>query len=132
MEEGIRARLTAGEGRRFGLTVGAAFCALGALLVWRGRAPAGGVAATAGMLLLLGGLLVPGRLGPIHNAWMGFARALSKVTTPIFMGIVYFIVFAPVGLVMRAGGRNPLAPPGQAGVWIKRDPSRRGDMHRQF
>ena len=32
-----RARLTASEGRRFALVVGAAFAALGALLLWRGH-----------------------------------------------------------------------------------------------
>ena len=31
-------------------------------------------------------LVVPTQLGPVERAWMGLAHAISKVTTPIFMG----------------------------------------------
>ncbi len=132
MEARIRARLTPREGRRFGLTVGAAFCVLGALSWWRGHDLAPQIFAGIGILLALAGLVAPTRLGPVQAGWMGMARAISKVTTPIFMGLVYFLVFAPVGLLARAIGRNPLQRPGQKGVWIPRDPSRHSDLHRQF
>jgi hypothetical protein len=124
--------LTPREGRRFGLTVGVAFCVLGAVFLLRSRETPAAVAGALGGLLLLGGLLIPGRLGPVYDAWMGLAKAMSKVTTPIFMGLVYFFVFAPMGMLRRAMGKNPLARPGEAGVWIHRDPSHRSDMHRQF
>ena len=73
MAEGIRTRLTRSEGRKFGLSVGTAFLALTALLVWRGHIPAASVTGTLGGLLLLGGLLIPGKLGPVYAAWMGLA-----------------------------------------------------------
>jgi len=132
LEKRIRTRLTPREGRRFGLTVGAAFCVLAGLFFLRHREVGAVVAGTLGGLLLLAGLLLPGRLGPVYDAWMGLAKAMSKVTTPIFMGLVYFLVFAPMGMLRRATGKNPLARPGEAGVWIPRDPSHRSDMSRQF
>ena len=124
--------MTPREGRRFGLTVGAAFCVLGGVFLFRGREVPAVVAFVLGGLLLAAGLLIPGRLGPVYDAWMGLAKAMSKVTTPIFMGLVYFLVFAPMGILRRATGKNPLARPGEAGVWIPRDPARRSDMDRQF
>jgi hypothetical protein len=135
MEAGIPARLTPAEGRKFGLLVGAAFLALTALLWWRG-APAGmWVTGAIGALLVLGGLALPGHLGPIFRAWMGLAHLLSKVTTPIFMGIVYFVVLTPIGLLMRAFGRSPLPSPVRgASAWSPR-PTARADgnqMFRQF
>jgi hypothetical protein len=61
--------------------------------------------------LLLAGMLVPQHLGPVNRAWMGLALLLSKVTTPVFMGVVYFLVLAPTGLLRRAAGKSPIASP---------------------
>lgn len=134
LAHGIPVRLTAAEGRRFGLVVGSAFLALAALLYWRdARAVASGATAL-GITLVLGGLLIPARLGPVYRAWMRFGLALSRITTPIFLGIVYYLVFAPIGVVMRALGRNPLARPRGPSTWIARGGTndRRGDMRHQF
>lgn len=131
---GIPARLTPAEGRRFGLTVGAAFLVLAGLMWWRGRMPGLITFATLGSLLVLAGLAVPGRLGPVYRGWMGLAGLMSKVTTPIFMGIVYLLVLTPLGFVLRLTGRYPLGRPDPTkSVWVVREPGqRRGDLQRQF
>jgi hypothetical protein len=102
--------LTAAAGRKFGLTVGLAFTALGALLLWRGRTTVASVLLALGGALVLAGLVVPTRLGPVERAWMGLAHAISKVTTPIFMGIVYFLVMTPMGFFRRRMGSPIVAP----------------------
>ena len=115
--------------------MGAAFVALAGLLWWRGHGAVAPGPAALGTLLVLAGLAVPARLGPVHGAWMGLATALSKITTPIFLGIAYFGVIAPVGLLRRLVGRNSLVrPPSQPSFWIAREPGarRRGDMERLF
>lgn len=132
MAEGSPARLSPAEGRKFAFTLGAAFGALAGLLWWRehpiAAAVLGGVAAAFGA----GGLFVPGRLGPVYRAWMGFAHAISRVTTPIFMGVVYFLVITPIGFVRRIIGGNPLrAHRGESG-WVDRRVQPRGDLTRQF
>lgn len=135
MASAIPARLTPREGRRFGLTVGTAFLVLCAVLWWRGQDGAMIAMAVIGGGLILGGLAIPGRLTPIHRAWMGLAHLLSKITTPIFMGIVYFLVLTPVGLLLRVFGRRPLSrKPSDSGHWIDRseEAGRRGTMERQF
>jgi hypothetical protein len=114
--------------------VGAAFLVLAALLYfWRGQEIAGGVAGALGALLALAGLAVPGRLGPVHRAWMGLARVISKVTTPVFMGVVFFLVITPVGWVMRLFGKRPLAHKERDGsLWAARGAGGRSDLERQF
>ena len=115
--------------------MGTAFVALAGLLWWRGHGAGAPVPAAFGTLLVLAGLAVPARLGPVYRAWMGLAAALSKITTPIFLGVAYFGVIAPVGLLRRLAGRNSLVrPPSQPSFWIARaqDARRRGDMERLF
>lgn len=130
---GIPARLTSAQGRKFGLTVGGAFLVLAAVLWWRDRLMARNILAGLGLLLSFAGLTVPTLLGPVERAWMGLAHLISKVTTPVFMGLVYFVILAPIGVLMRLIGRDPLAPSkGPTGFWVARDGQARGDMTRQF
>lgn len=131
----VPARLSPGEGRRFGLTVGGAFLALAALLWWREHPVPAGAAGLLGSALALAGLVAPGRLGPVYRAWMSLALALSKVTTPVFMAVIYFGVVTPIGVVVRLLRGNPLVRPrSRPSFWVTReaDQRRRDDMERQF
>jgi len=125
---------TSRELRRFAWTVGVAFLALGGIGYWRGRMGLATVLAVLGAVLVAGGALVPGRLGPVYRGWMALALALSRVTTPVFMGLLYFGIFTPLGVALRLFGRRPLARRREASTfWVDRPPgTRRGDMRRQF
>jgi hypothetical protein len=114
--------------------VGLAFLALGGLLWWRGRETAALVPAAVGTVLLLAGLVVPQRLGPVERGWMALAERISRVTTPLLMGAVYFLVVTPIGFVMRVFGHRPLAPRNEnAGFWSPRGRGTdRSDLERQF
>jgi len=121
------------ELRKFGITVGLAFGVLATIALWRGRTSPAAVMGTIGGLLLLGGVAFPAALGPVERAWMGLAHALSKVTTPVFLGIVYFVVLTPVGLVRRTLGRNPLKHDAVDGsYWHDRQGETASDLERQF
>lgn len=132
MAHPIPARLTPAEGRKFALTVGAAFAVLGGILWWRGLARAAVVLWTVAGVLILAGLIMPAHLSPVYRAWMGLALLISKVTTPIFLGIVYYLVFTPFGVVRRALGKNSLERNRSASTfWMPRDGGR-SDLERQF
>jgi hypothetical protein len=127
--------MTREEGRRFGLTVGGAFLVFAAIAWWRGHPTVSMVLATPGVLLAAAGLLLPGQLGPVERGWMALAMAISKVTTPIVMGIMYLLVLTPIGLIRRGVGANPLVHvPGTQGYWKSHSgASRRPEsMKRQF
>ena len=130
----VPARLSRAEGRKFGLTVGIAFLVLAGLLTWRGKPIGAAVAGALGALLVLGGLLIPTRLGPVERAWMGLARAISRVTTPVFMAIVYFLVITPIGWMVRLAGHRPLVRSAADGsYWVNRQPGeRQSTLSRQF
>jgi hypothetical protein len=120
------------EGRKFGLSVGPAFLALAALVWWRGEGSAWMVLGGIGGALFVAGLLIPGSLGPVYRGWMRFALILSKVTTPIFMGIIYFGLFLITGLLRRTIGSNQMVRTAQGGsYWVAREHTR-ADLERQF
>lgn len=135
MAAGVPARLTPREGRRFGLTVGGAFLVLAAIGWWRGGGIATDVFAALGGLLALAGLTIPTLLGPVERAWMGLAHAISTVTTPIVMGVMYLAVLTPIGWLRRTLGGNPLVHPEAGGsYWHARPEGKRrsSSLERQF
>jgi hypothetical protein len=128
---------SAARGRRFALTIAAAFAAIALFTLWRDRETIARVTGTLAVLLLAAGLLFPSRLLPVEQGWMRMAHAISKVTTPIFMGIVYFVVLTPAGWIRRTLGSNPLRHNADNGTyWVtreRRDPAAlRRRMERQF
>jgi hypothetical protein len=124
---------TAAAGRKFGFTVGIAFLVLSGVARWRGHPTTFAVLATLGGLLVAGGLIVPTMLGPVERAWMKLALAISKVTTPIFMGVVYFVVMTPIGMLRRAfAGSSLVHKAGPHGFWASREASPRSSLDRQF
>jgi hypothetical protein len=126
--------LTAIELRKFGLTVGGVFLLIAAYSLWRDRDTVAMVAGGMGGVLAGLGAVAPTLLGPAYRGWMGLALLLSRVTTPIFMGIVYFVVITPIALIMRGLGRNPLLANRRDGsAWaIRPEGERRSDLERQF
>ncbi|MBL8136973.1 MAG: hypothetical protein JNL48_10145 [Acidobacteria bacterium] len=134
MAAGIPARLTVAQGRRFGLTVGGAFLVFAAIAWWRGSPTATNVFGALGAVLSVAGLAVPTMLGPVERAWMKLAHLISKVTTPIVMGVMYLLVLTPVGLLRRTLGGNPMVHTPDGGSYWKSRPagSRAGNLTRQF
>lgn len=105
---GIPARLRRKELRRFGFTVAIPLALLAGLGVWRGHtlfpSVLGGLAFALGVLALL----APRFLRPVHKHWMQMAHALGWLNTRVLLGLVYFLVMTPIGIVMRLMGRDPL------------------------
>ena len=136
----VPTRLTAAAGRRFGLTVGAAFVIIAAVLrVWRGAVTVPLVFGGIGALLLAAAVVAPRQLGPLERVWMRLAHLISRVTTPIFLGVVYFVAITPTGIIRRLLGKNALVRSEASGnlapgsFWIVRAPDRtQSDLDRQF
>jgi hypothetical protein len=128
---------SAARGRRFAITLFVAFGVLASIAAWRGRDTALLVFGSLAAAIAIAALVAPASLQPVERAWMSFAHALSRITTPIFMGIVYFVLLTPVGVIRRAAGRNALVRKAvDDSYWVPRtasEPERlRRRMERQF
>ena len=135
MAAGVPARLSPAEGRKFGLLVGGGFLVLAAVSLLRHHPGPVRWLAALGVLLAGMGVARPSWLGPSYRAWMALGHALSRVTTPILMSIIFFLVVTPIGLLLRLAGRNPIPAVGKSrGRWVPpvrlTDP--RAAMERQF
>ena len=128
---------TAANGRRFALTLAGAFAVLSVVAYLRHRGVTFDVLMTLAITMAAAGLVVPSRLEPVERGWMGLAHGLSRVTTPIFLGIVYFVVLTPIAIVRRLAGGNSMVHKIEAdSYWVTRtksDPeAARRRMERQF
>ena len=61
-----------------------------------------------GGLLVVWGLVAPMSLRSVYRNWMRFGLMMGSVVTPLIMGVVFYLVFAPIGLVMRARGKDSM------------------------
>jgi len=61
-----------------------------------------------GLLLLSLAVVRPSLLGPFNRGWTTVGILLSKVMNPIFTAILFFIVVAPIGIILRLLGKDLL------------------------
>ena len=60
------------------------------------------------LIFLILGLINSKFLSPLNKAWFKFGLILGSVIAPIVMGIIYFLVVTPTGLIMKALGKDLL------------------------
>ncbi len=91
----------------FGATLLVTFGLLAGAALWSGRPGlAQGLAAAGLAAMLLAPLPVVGR--GLYVAWMSLGVAVGLVTAPVLLFVIYVLLIAPVGLLMRAAGRDLL------------------------
>src|SRR5689334_10589051 len=134
MDHTVPTRLMTAEDRKFTWTVGGAFAVLGGVALWRGRQVTATVFFALAALLALLGIVAPRAVPPVRAAWMKGAHAMSRVTTPIILGILYFVILTPIGLVRRLAGKNAMRVRRAESYWVARDPAAgtAEEMNRQF
>jgi TRAP-type C4-dicarboxylate transport system permease small subunit len=88
----------------------AAFFGLVGWLAWRrfGSERAALVLWGIGVVLPVIYYAIPGLRRPIYLAWMYLAFPIGLVVSYVVLALVYFAVFAPVGLIMRLVRHDPL------------------------
>ena len=59
-------------------------------------------------LFLFLGLLNSKILTPLNKLWFRFGLFLGKIISPIIMGVIFFLVVTPIGLLMRFFGKDVL------------------------
>ena len=70
---------------------------------------------------------------PLNNIWFKFGLLLGNFIAPIVMGIIYFMVVTPIGLIMRLLGKDllNLKKSNKETYWIEKDNSN-SNLKNQF
>lgn len=125
-----------GSERSFGIVFAVVFAVVGLWPMLDGLPPRPWFLVVAAAFLGIG-LLRPGLLRPLNKLWFRFGMLLHHVVTPVVMGLLFFGTVTPVGLLMRASGKDPMRMRRDSGArsyWIHRDPPgpAPGSMKNQF
>jgi hypothetical protein len=110
--------------RTFGLVFAVFFLIVGAFPLLRGG-PVRMWAFPVAAVFLVAALLFPSVLHPLNRLWTRFGLLLHKVTNPLILGILFYLVFTPFGLVFRMLGKDLLrrrTDPNARSYWIERQP----------
>lgn len=95
--------------REFGLLFGSIIAALfGLLFPWIFDHALPWWPWAVGGAFALWALLAPTTLRPVYVAWMTIGLVMSRITTPLLMGIVFYGVFTPMAVFRRVAGRDIL------------------------
>jgi predicted membrane protein len=85
------------------------------------------------MVFLFLGILNSKILTPLNKLWMKFGLLLGNIIAPIVMGIVYFGVVTPTGLLLRLIGKDilMLKKNKNSSYWLNKD-NKNNNMKNQF
>ena len=86
------------------------------------------------IIFLILGLMNSKLLTPLNILWFKFGKLLGSIVAPIVMGIVFFVVITPIGLIMKIIGKDLLNIKynnKHKSYWINRDKTK-STMKQQF
>ena len=113
-----------GSERAFGIVFAVVFAVVAAWPLLSGMPPRWWALAVAGAFLAAG-YFFPIVLKPLNVLWFKIGMLMYKVVNPLTMAMLYVTTIIPIGLIMRAMGKDPLRlkmDRSASSYWIQRDP----------
>ena len=110
--------------RSFGVVFAIVFGIIALWPLFDGGVPRWWAVAIATLFGLIA-LIKPMLLAALNRQWMKLGLLLGRVVSPIALGLLFYGVFAPTGLVLRLAGKDPLRLKFDRhadSYWIRREP----------
>lgn len=122
--------------RSFGVVFAVVFAIIAAWPLLRGGSVRGWAAGVSVAFLVIA-LARPSLLSGLNRQWLKFGLLLGKIVSPIALGVLFYLVFTPMGVLMRLAGKDPLRlkmDRAAGSYWIDRKPPGPppGSMTNQF
>jgi len=121
-----KARVEGSSDRAFGLVMAGFFALVAIAPLVLGKD--GGLrlwALAIAAVFLAFALLWTAPLAPLNRVWFRLGMLLHRITSPVILALLYGVGILPVGLIMRAAGKDPLRlrrNAQAASYWIPREP----------
>ena len=114
-----------GSARSFGIVFSVVFALVGVFpLLGGGSVRTWSLAIAVGFLVVA--FVAPRVLRPLNSLWFKFGMLLGRVINPLVMLIIYVLTIIPIGLLLRAFGKDLLLKrfePEAPSYWIDRTPA---------
>lgn len=94
--------------RSFGLIVGGIFALIGMWPVLLRSQPPRLWSLLLGAGLITLGLVWPRSLAQVYRLWMAMGEVLGWINTRLILGVIFYGLFTPLGLLMRLRGKDPM------------------------
>jgi hypothetical protein len=110
--------------RSFGLVFAGFFTLLGLYNGWYGGQAWSWLIVVAALFLAVA-LIRASLLQPLNKLWTKLGLLLGAIINPIVLGLLFFLVFTPIGALARLLGKDFLGlkrKPEAESYWISRDP----------
>jgi len=121
--------------RSFGLTVGGVFALIGLWpLILHAADPRWWSVVVAG-ILIAPALVYPNSLFWPYKGWMAVGHVLGWINTRIILGVVFYAVVTPIGIVRRWLGKDPMGrrlQPDLDSYRVVRKPRPASHLRRQY
>ncbi|MEM7351311.1 MAG: SxtJ family membrane protein [Acidobacteriota bacterium] len=122
-----------GELRIFGLILLVLFGLIGGIVLWHwGRLDVSTIIWAIGVGLTALFYAVRGLRLPMYLVWMRAVYPIGWLVSHLLLGIVYYLVITPIGLLLRLFGRDPLERRINRAVesyWSRHDPAARKERY---
>jgi len=123
--------------RKFGITMAIAILVFAGLVFWLKHKIILRPALYCSLTFLSLAIILPVVLKPVYIVWMKFAHILGWINTRLIVFIIFYLIFAPMGIIMRLLGKDLLER--KMGIkmptyWHKKEavPFNRQDYERKF
>ncbi len=107
--------------RTFGLGLAVILSLFALLNFYKGHLTTASVLSVLGVISVTLALLCPTLLKPVYIVFMKIAHVLGWVNTRILLGIIFYIIMTPIGVIMKVFGKDLLdrkIEPARKSYWI--------------
>jgi hypothetical protein len=127
-------KISAPTEKSFGVTFAVVFALLAIWFAYRsGLSTRAMVAVGLAGAFLAAAYIVPKWLAPLNWVWFRLGLALHAVVSPLILGLLFFAVVTPIGLVLRLFGKDLLRLKRSTGTyWLSRESEPPSSMINQF
>lgn len=121
--------------KKFGFFFSAIFFIFGSYFIYSSNNIIGYLLIILALIFFLIAIIDSNLLTPLNKIWMQFGLLLSKIVSPIILGIIFFGLITPYSFVMKIFGRDELRLKkfNHESDWIiRKDKTPQTDFKRQF
>ena len=61
-------------------------------------------------------LVMPMALSPVYKVWMRFGLVMGWINTRLILGIIFYILFTPIAMILKILGKDPMLRKLDAGL----------------